>query len=282
MLVESNPSFFLNNFKKNPEVEKAVFISLYDPVCQTNIKQVTTLIMAKQKKLITNIDTPNYSLWAKYCREVFNDFQYRDYSLNLKYKFLCYNRKPYPHRVSLVRAIHEKNLNSKGVVTLGPKYKETEMDHDFYVEQKFNTGIRNPDASSCRQAVPNDISSLGNMDIWNSSFLNVVTETTTQEFWLSEKTFKPIIGKRPFIVLGLGQMEKLKEFGFMTFSKYWDESLPVIDIIEYVSQLSFHDIRLMYRDMKPILEHNNNWFFNEYTSYNDNVLKTLVAMPFQN
>ena len=59
----------------------------------------------------------------------------------------------------------------------------------------------------------NDIISLGDPNYWNKHFCAVVTESVMHsDVFLSEKTFKPLIGLRPFIILGDGGLyDKLKE-----------------------------------------------------------------------
>ena len=69
----------------------------------------------------------------------------------------------------------------------------------------------------------------------NQSFdalINVVTETHYDPSWnklhhifLSEKTWKPIVCKQAFIIIGPQYTLKyLKDLGFKTFSELWDES----------------------------------------------------------
>jgi hypothetical protein len=53
--------------------------------------------------------------------------------------------------------------------------------------------------------IPHDIHSLGNLDIWQQHFLNVVGETEFMHWdnmFISEKTWKPILGLRPFVING--------------------------------------------------------------------------------
>lgn len=58
-------------------------------------------------------------------------------------------------------------------------------------------------------------------------FVYLITETVGDYPYpyLTEKTWKAIIGKVPFMIIGAkGSLQKLQEFGFMTFSNWWDES----------------------------------------------------------
>ena len=86
-------------------------------------------------------------------------------------------------------------------------------------------------------------------------------------FW-TEKIAKPILCKRPFIVqANAGYLSMLEDLGFRTFSKWWNEDydkdiklLDSLDIIksnlEYINSLSYSEIKDMYLDMIPVLEHN--------------------------
>jgi N-glycosylase/DNA lyase len=84
----------------------------------------------------------------------------------------------------------------------------------------------------------------------------------------SEKTLHAVKCFRPFIqVAPPGSLELLKQCGVKTFSDYWDESydreenheqrlLKIIKVIDYVNSLTIEQLKELYKDMKPILEHN--------------------------
>jgi hypothetical protein len=60
-----------------------------------------------------------------------------------------------------------------------------------------------PNSGNNQFGIPNDISTLGNIDYWQQHFLNVVTETVydiNSMNFVSEKIYKPILGMRPFLV----------------------------------------------------------------------------------
>ena len=55
---------------------------------------------------------------------------------------------------------------------------------------------------SKRDDIPCDVTSLGHPDNWQSFFVNVVVETAPGAMdFISEKTLKPILGYKPFIIL---------------------------------------------------------------------------------
>lgn len=130
-----------------------------------------------------------------------------------------------------------------------------------------------------------------------SSYWNLTTETDWDFFnppdgnepirgYLSEKTWKPILGLQPFIMCGShGYLDILKRFGFKTFSKWIDESydneedFPTrMTMIENemlkLKNMSIHDIDKMYWEMyDDVLLHNYNHLDN-HIDEEWNVLRT--------
>lgn len=132
--------------------------------------------------------------------------------------YLCYNRKPHPHRMHLYRELDKMQLLDQGLVTMGSEsgaaLRSLEIDtgHDDLA----------PNASSQYYGLPNDIASLGHLGNWTRCFLNLVTETTfdiNDSGFVSEKIYKPILGCRPFLVYARGATEWLQNQGFQTFEK---------------------------------------------------------------
>jgi len=112
--------------------------------------------------------------------------------------------------------------------------------------------------------------------VWKSSFLHVVPESVVDRVHLTEKIFKPIVLKQPFVLLnGAGGLEYLRSYGFKTFSDFWSEEYDTIDnldqrlqaaadVVNYVGSCSLKELEQMRDKMKPILEHNYNWFYNGF------------------
>ena len=60
---------------------------------------------------------------------------------------------------------------------------------------------------------------------YSRSKIELVTETETNFFFITEKTIKPIRAGIPFVIVGCRHyLKKLKQLGFKTFSPYIDES----------------------------------------------------------
>ena len=116
--------------------------------------------------------------------------------------------------------------------------------------------------------------------MFQDSFVHVVTETVfyPQKLHLTEKIFRPIVMCRPFVLAGApGNLAYLRQYGFRTFSRWWDESYDdepdpelrlekIVGIIKDLCALSPGQLQSLYRDMLPVIEHNQQHFYNEFPS----------------
>jgi len=114
--------------------------------------------------------------------------------------------------------------------------------------------------------------------LWQRSFVHIVNETVfyDQKLHLTEKTFKPIVALRPFVLVAApGNLEYLRSYGFRTFNQWWDEGYDTIEdpddrldaitkIVEDLCQRPFAQIQEMLVDMQPVLEHNKRHFFGDF------------------
>ena len=175
-----------------------------------------------------------FNFWLEFLR---TNFVEQDYKVHeIQKVFMCLNRKPHSHRVQLIQKIYENNLQNYGYISLG-----THPSHDNPYETYFPTqdeidskyfGLKVPitlendienkageEATAGTYGITNDISSLGNINNWNTHFVNIVSETTIHSnVFLSEKTFKPILGMKPFMILGDNKVyKKLHDWGIDTF-----------------------------------------------------------------
>lgn len=145
-----------------------------------------------------------------------------DYTLHKDHKsYMCLNRKPHNHRIQLMEALLDADLVNKGYTSLGTfdDWQNKSKFKDLPIVLEVDKGYTLGNEIAGDVGIPNDILSLGNNDIWCKHFLNVVTETVIHsDVFVSEKTFKPILGLRPFLVLGDNRLyDVLKDMGVDTF-----------------------------------------------------------------
>ena len=178
-------------------------------------------------------------------------------------KFLCLNRNPAKHRTDFIRAMWDRDLLDQFNVSLG----KVEGIDDFakttpYVYDSLS-GNYEKDKLGFK-----DISFL---HPWHQeeNYLYVVTESafdTVDTLDISEKTFKPIAMKMPFIIVGQPfVLKKLKELGYKTFP--WDESYDetvdpnkrmtsIVDLVVYLN--SRKDFVELIESCDEIVDHNFN------------------------
>jgi len=172
--------------------------------------------------------------------------------------FLCYQRKTNHHRPEVYDALKDRN----GIVTLGT----VEFEFNSAMECRGMSDIAyERDTGHSGAKVKTDMATLGNIDVWNDSFLIITSETMPYPKgdgdFISEKTFKPMMGKRPFITLGANHLyyEDLRSKGYYTFENdfpKWKRG-PVEDhAVELADFLSAMDQRSYYMDNKQKFDHN--------------------------
>jgi hypothetical protein len=168
----------------------------------------------------------NFNIGALSCYDDFYNYNIEDMLLKeVKHLFLCYNRKPKPHRIELVEKIYANNLNTYGICSLGKNSANYDASEGVTTDLFLAVDNDPPEKYSTFYTdfggIPFDLLSLGRLDIWQNHFLNIVSETEFKPWdnlFVSEKTWKPIIGLRPFIVNGQTKIYKwLRNQGFKTY-----------------------------------------------------------------
>ena len=136
--------------------------------------------------------------------------------------------------------------------------------------------------------IPNDIYSLGRVEIWQNHLVNVVSETEfsyKKQVFVSEKIWKPVIGMRPFMLNADPCVYSwLEARGFDTFLDLWptlphnnDVGTVVDSIVANLKWLSaFTDAEKMewFQSIYPRLKYNRNRFF-EYVAEQEQKVSTL-------
>jgi len=196
-----------------------------------------------------------------------------------KYVYVNYNRKPRDHRTKLVNQLIKNDLCKHGIVTLGKQdnvfSKEVSPLQHLTLNESVDDAVGNW-GMPMDLGIPHDIHSLGQLNIWQNHFLNVVGETESSPWdnmFISEKTWKPIIGLRPYIINGQTTVyQYLRNNGFKTFEKYFNgikiENIPefevqnsIVGVIDYFVHMPKSEIKSIYQDMLPDLIHNRHRFF---------------------
>jgi hypothetical protein len=107
---------------------------------------------------------------------------------------------------------------------------------------------------------------------YENSLVSLVTETNynLSTVTLTEKSFKPVKEKHPFIIVGAqGSLQAMRDLGYKTFSEFWDESyddlhdpkarmVAIVNICKEIGSWDNEKILDFKRRVKHILDYNFN------------------------
>ena len=174
-----------------------------------------------------------------------------------------------PHRRLFFDLMRKNNMLEGNIINLFHHYKSK------FLESVTDDTQREMDAIQEGQGYLNTTTFLGNnfvsqhisKPIMENSWISVVSETLPDNdcFFVTEKTAKPLMAGRPFIMLGgANYLKQLRQLGFKTFAPVIDESyddIPdlqtrVIKAFDSLHALSKKDPKEITQKLWPVLKHN--------------------------
>ena len=234
---------------------------------------------------------------SKFITHTYPVEKYLDISKVTK-KFLMYVGRPRFGRVILaykiIGNISDKNIlyriNRPGHKANEPFYIP-DSENDFGLSKKhrvmYNRIMTDTPAGNIDLETDNYESELWFLfphpETYQKIFLDIVHETfsdgdlvtnhkkpgfSNSKVFITEKIFKPLITLKPFIVnANPGYLKHLRNLGFKTFGKFWDEQYDeetsyekrtdlIVNILKKLDSMSKEDLENLHDDMKPILLHN--------------------------
>ncbi len=213
---------------------------------------------------------------------------------NREKKALMLNRRLRPHRLVILSLLQNDGLlnNTLSSFDMGEMLYTPDAGLDLvngggydgnpYIEpqhykNKMSTGFHNLTKIKKRVVDYDDLDSVWGFafetkDIYEKTYFSIVAETLFYEMgtYISEKTLKPIAHLHPFVLVGRpGILKTLKNYGFKTFSDFWDESyddiennsdriIKVYELIKTLITKSTEEWDEMMKQMFHILEYNRN------------------------
>ena len=180
-----------------------------------------------------------------------------------QHDFLYLNKAPRTHRVRLYEALTKEGVLENSLHTfLG-------MEPPKRLPEKYELpGIKPEDYP--RWGKDQDIYELP----YNDTICSIVSETNDNDYevFMTEKIWKPIIAGHMFVVHGnYLYLQKLREIGFRTFSKYFDESYDlekdpdkrITKLVEVIKQIKSLNTQDLYLNSQALRKHNQETFFNK-------------------
>jgi len=203
-------------------------------------------------------------------------------NFKIKNHFLCFNNLTKLHRLWIFyELMNNPKLKNKSILSLN----KSTIDKSFFevvnrltnyqeMIEYYKTYNSNIGYSYDTTNWEKDVSAGDtiNINAHLNTFVNIVTETLYHNdvIFLTEKTYKAIYSCQPFIIVGNSlTLKKLKELGFKTFDKWWDESYDdemdfekrmykITKLLEEIASWDFEKCTLIRKEMREILIHNYN------------------------
>jgi len=284
--------------------------------------------LKKQNNFKDNFTIISYHSWENFMKDRHQDDKFKKLSAydvrSRKKSFLCYNRVPRFHRVMMYAYASRHGWINNSYFSLElvdslDYHKFSSMDisdteiyypymkswiQDEIQKNNFPLRINLNDDDNNRLILRDD-----DLLHFHNTCLSIVTETfffypkegkdsyltvnignESSSGFLSEKTFKPIIAKHPFIMVGRpGFLSLLKNCGYKTFHPFIDETYDIIeDDYERMNHINNEIVRLnnftekewltWQEGVKNIVEYNHTHFYSEgrdysYTPWNEGWIK---------
>lgn len=218
--------------------------------------------------------------------------------------FLCFNRMNRKHRTALLGMLHSKNLVDKSYYSFFvPAYGKTKTLQDMltFLRSHINPQLHSDITDSLLNIYPqlplkiNTNFQTENINYvkaddqyyFESSYFSLVTETfffsgtfdgihtDENSVFFSEKIFKPIICKHPFILVSRPHsLTYLKKMGYKTFHPYIDETydeiendeqrlIAIVNEVERLSKQTDNEWIEWLTNIQDIVEHNYNIIMNK-------------------
>lgn len=207
--------------------------------------------------------------------------------------FLSWNRRYRTHRILLALILEKYNLVERSLISFAKQDDERltdtfarkieHMDKPINMFGNNTIEFNDEEINRFNNRLPlvidgeKDINKMCEdfgftSDYYKQTLVSLVTETnfTANECTLTEKSFKPLLHKHPFIILGVpGALRGLRDLGFQTFGEFWDESyddtqdpghrmIKIAEILQDIASWDDNKIRDFRMRVKPVLDHNYN------------------------
>jgi hypothetical protein len=210
-----------------------------------------------------------------------------EYKPGLRKKlFLNFNRRYSDHRLLFFMNVIKKNLLDKFYISMAadqPESHRSFIDNVHYLSQRMpNFNITAEEIQTANSVLPL-VLDVDNFDFYpmeptevsvetfyENSLINIASETFFFDNFIhiTEKTYKPIAFMQPFILVGAANsLQHIKDMGFKTFSKFWNEDYDleidnekrmkmIFDIVDAISKWSDEEQIKFSQDVKETVEYN--------------------------
>ena len=240
-----------------------------------------------------NVATLPYQIFMPLCQS--EDVINKQYELiknktHRPKKLLTFMGKPYKHRAELCKFIYENNFKDVNLVTCFTPFKDMSINdfkQDLNLSQEFLESmpwiydLHNTDSSDpLLPRLKTDMERQAFLDTYIHFVSETYFEHTSKEYNdyeldMTDKCTKAIVMGNPFILHAQpGALQYLKDCGFKTFDKWWDESYDaekdhitrknkLYNLYTKFSNMPHQNLAEMMFEMYDVLKYNRD-FYNEF------------------
>lgn len=297
--------------------QEPLFVSTLDLVQTVFVDSNEVVVTSEHSELKSNYFAENniYDWYYFYHGFAALDW-YRDYKYFPKSKFKFDNvfmslnhliTSDRSYRLNLVANYIENNILHKGIVSLPLGDKNRTVKQELFAHDcKLSVSAKKlvythilPMATPLiadTEYPDGTMSAATDFNFQRKAFWHIVAETVFyhKKLHLTEKIFKPIIARRPFLLVAApGNLAYLKSYGFKTFDKWVDESYDneqdndkriqmVVAELTKICALSEEELYAMHAEMDATLDFNFDHFYNGnfQTIIVDEMLDNFKKLPF--
>ncbi len=202
---------------------------------------------------------------------------------------LMWNRRYRSHRIALSLFLEQQNLIERSLISFSDKEIERPIatfrnSVDTSTVSYLFPDIQQETLNRFADKLPLIIDGETNINqmcedrgnisrtYYQKTLVSIITETNfdQSEVTLTEKSYKPVKEKHPFIIVGApGAIKGMRDAGFQTFNEFWDETYDeitgapqrmaaIMQVIDDISKWDHDKILDFRRRVKPILDYNFN------------------------
>jgi len=243
------------------------------------------------------------------------------FNKNLKSKhWICLNQLTTSHRLYFLSRLYKHNMLNKGYYSFAPFTGMLDEKIEGSYEYYYPIDFKDESVKYICDKIPlklvdmskdnknyielNDEDIIHKNPVWdippqaNDAYVWISTESTFshthpyKDNQITEKTFKPLIIHKPFLVVGgVGTLKQLREWGFETFPELFDESYDeeedmfkrmkmILNETKKLNEMSLEELHNIYLSMEDKLCYNSNHFRTNFKSILKEQSKTVMEKMY--
>lgn len=198
--------------------------------------------------------------------------------------FGCFYNRPLWHRIGLAATL-QNDYSHMSLINVRCSMKDINKLQLFEVQQLFENHFESfKKFATVSESWPIQLESVDTYgfcntnqhtdqlaEFYNDFLIDIVAETWSHGncFFPTEKTIRPMLLKKPMIVMGpKNYLLYLRQMGFRTFADFWDEDYDgyegvdrytrILALIDTLAKKNLKEFESMFWDMKYSLDHNYN------------------------